>query len=162
MKPFLFRARQITMRSLPLAGIAALVALGTGCASASAQAASDPSVRGPHLSSFSCHGHVVGRSAGVAPSRVTAFRLCPLDAPNSARQTVTVRQGDPYFARLQRSLSAPDAPPYDGPCPLYADLPQRVLANTASGAVLVHIPVDGCGHYQPAARSALYAARGQS
>jgi hypothetical protein len=152
------------MRSMMRApGVCVAAVLIGGCAAASATATTpSPSIRGPEMSAYSCHGHVVGHSGGVTPSRVTAFRLCPLNAPNSVRKTVTVLRGDGDFARLLRALSAPDLPPYDGPCPMYADLPQRVLAETATGARLVHIPVDGCGHYQSAALSALSAARGQS
>ncbi|HEX3899104.1 MAG TPA: hypothetical protein VHW74_08015 [Mycobacteriales bacterium] len=137
-----------------------MVLLGTSCATASAQTISQPSIRGSELSGFSCHGHVIDSTDAAPPQQVTAFRLCPLEYPGQAGRTVTVRPGNAHFARLRTALAAPDQQPKrDQVCAMYANLPQRVLAQTTSGVVLVHIPTDSCGHYQSAAALALAAAR---
>lgn len=151
------------MNSFRVAGVAAVVLLGTACATASAQPISHPSIRGSELSGFSCRGHVIDSTDATPPQQVTAFRLCPLGYPGQAGRAVTIRPGDVDFIPLRRALAAPDVPPnHDQFCPMYALLPQRVLAETASGTVLVHIPTDSCGHYESAAEQALAAARNQS
>ena len=154
--------RQIGMRTSWAAAVGAASVVLTACSAGSAQAttSTQPSIRGASLSGFACHSHRIGHSAKVTPSSVTKFRLCPLNVPEQQSRTVTVGRGNENFAALSSSLSAPDEPAYDGPCPMYADVPQRVIAQTSSGAVLVHIPVDGCGHYQRAATTALSNARG--
>jgi hypothetical protein len=91
---------------------------------------------------------------------VTEFRLCPIEEPDGSSRTVTVASGDRDFVQLRRALSAPDEQPKTSlACPMYANVPQRVLAKTTSGTLLVHIPVDSCGHYQAAASEALATAR---
>jgi hypothetical protein len=153
--------RQTGMRSSWVTSSAAVVAmLSAGCASASAQTSTTtPSIRGAALSVYSCHAQEVGQAASVAPAQVLQFRLCALPYQGPSSHTVTIRRGDSDLGRLRRALSAPDAPKSTGACPMYADVVQQVLAKTASGYLLVHIPVDGCGHYQSAALAALNAAR---
>lgn len=68
---------------------------------------------------------------------------------------MTLSSGDPRFAPLASALSEADLPRQSGPCPLYADVVQPVLARTTSQVLWVHVPVDGCGHYRTEARAAL-------
>ncbi|HVT21253.1 MAG TPA: hypothetical protein VHE57_07700 [Mycobacteriales bacterium] len=95
----------------------------------------------------------------MAPAAVTTLRVCPVVAPspfNKPATAVTLPVGDPRFTDLLRALSLPDLPRAKGMmCPLYADLVQPVLARTASTAILVHLPVDGCDHVLSSVRSAL-------
>lgn len=153
--------RQIGMRSRTALAFAGAVALATGCGTASAHTATTAAIRGAGLSGYSCHAHVVGSAGSVTPSRVIEFRLCPMQVPMQERQTVTVKRSSSDFGPLLRGLSAPDEKATTGPCPMYADVPQRVIARTATGAVLVHIPVDSCGHYQRPAALALSNARSE-
>jgi hypothetical protein len=95
----------------------------------------------------------------VAPSTVTQLHLCPLEMPNASTVVVTIGIGARAFASLVDDLAAPDEPATNMECPGLADLPQRVIAETRSGPLLVHVPIDDCGLYQGAADSALTAAR---
>jgi hypothetical protein len=116
-------------------------------------------VRGAALTAFRCAAGPAGDRVAVPPGQVRLLRLCATSAPGQDR-IVTVRPRDPAFAPLVTALARPDTPrDPDALCPMYADVPQRVLASTARGPLLVDIPHDGCGHYQRAAAAALAAAR---
>ncbi|HVW79790.1 MAG TPA: hypothetical protein VHB69_02465 [Mycobacteriales bacterium] len=149
------------MRRFWVAGAAAVIAvLGAGCASAAAHAtSSSPAIRGSALGVYSCRAQASGTAVSVAPRQVYRFRICAQLDPGASGRTVNVKRGDHDFARLRSALSAPDQPRTTGVCPMYADVSQAILARTASGDLLVHIPVDGCGHYQSAALAAISAAR---
>jgi hypothetical protein len=148
------------MRPQHLVNVVALVVLSAGCASAAASTTAKPSIRGSWLFGFSCHARGVQPRDGLPTGRVLDFRLCPLEVPNGTSGVVTVAKSNSDFVALRRALTAPDEPPVKNQaCAMYADLPQRVLAKTTTGVLLVHIPVDSCGHYQPAATAALAAAR---
>lgn len=102
-----------------------------------------------------------GQQVSIAPGDVTAIRLCPLQNVNGPRRTVNVDSGDPGFTQLTAALAAPDG--HSSPqtaCPAYADLPQTVIAETSEGPMLLHIPVDGCGHYLSEPLTLLTALRG--
>jgi hypothetical protein len=147
----------------------ALLALLTACASASAPGTAPGSgtrstsssatptgaLRAAPVGAFVCstqddQGLAAGTGTPVTvPSgAVQAFLLCPLPLPTGPGKPVLVVRADPGFSALLGLLSSPDQPPTAQACAMYADAPQVVLARTAGGAYAVHIPVDGCGHYQ--------------
>jgi len=90
---------------------------------------------------------------------VRALSLCPVGIPRFSSNAVTITASDPQFGALITALSAPDESRTSGACPMYADVPQIVLAETADGVYQVSIPTDACGHYQRDALTALTQAR---
>ncbi len=83
--------------------------------------------------------------------------ICPLPMPNASGPPTDLRPAPPA---LVQALSLPDAPKPTGQyaCAAYADVPRLIYAQTAAGAVfLLHIPVDACSHYLPAALKAVNA-----
>jgi hypothetical protein len=114
------------------------------------------------VQALACPVRVVSPSA--KPARIDApqtFLLCALDMPGQPSENITVAAGRPAFDALVSALSRADEPA-PGPgtvCALYADLAQVVLAKTGAGVYQVSIPVDGCGHYERSALTALQAAR---
>jgi hypothetical protein len=139
-----------------VAGICATVA---GCSSRSPHATNPASIRGAQVAHYACDAKGDGTAIHLPPSSVTSLRLCPLEEPNASTVVITLRPGDASFSSLVQLLAAPDDPPTIAACPGLADVPQPVIADTTSGPLLVHIPVDDCGLYQAAADSALTAAR---
>jgi hypothetical protein len=114
------------------------------------------------VQAFACPPHVVTPSAKPAPiGTPQTFLLCALEMPGQASRNVTVAAGGSAFDSLVSALSRADEPA-PGPgtvCALYADLVQVVLAKTDAGVYRISIPVDGCGHYERSALTALQAAR---
>lgn len=108
-------------------------------------------LRGTVSDSFNCPPSGGGASSTVSTSAVTALLVCGREG----KEDVTLSPGDRRFAPLVSALSEADLPRQSGPCPLYADVVQPVLARTASQVLVVHVPVDGCGHYRTEARAAL-------
>lgn len=151
------------MRLLAAAG-AALAALVTACGgspagpgTAPASPAAGAALHGAALATFACPARATG-DRRVPAADVTAVRLCP--RPPVDARAVTLRADDPRWDRLLAALSAADVPPEPGQvCPAYADLEQRVVADSARGPLRVHIPVDGCRHYQRAVVGLLAAIR---
>jgi len=91
---------------------------------------------------------------------VRALSLCPLDMGRLSSNLVTITTSDLQFSALITALSSPDEARTREACPMYADVPQIVIAETADGAYQVSIPTDACGHYQRDALTALTQARG--
>jgi hypothetical protein len=147
------------MRMTAVGTLAAICAIVTGCSGGSPPAAPPPSIRGIQVTHDTCGARTTGTAIQAAPSTVTQLRLCPLEMPNASTVVVTIESGDTAFASLVDDLAAPDEPATNMECPGLADLPQRVIAETGSGPLLVRIPIDDCGLYQAAADSALTAAR---
>lgn len=142
-----------------LAVLAAIAAVTAACGSSAppsagnrppATAGSGGVIRGERLPSYACP---TGRTAStgaqvtVAPSAVTGILLCPLSSPLMTGRLVRLTPTDVGFDSLTRALALPDQSPSPGVCPMYADVPQTVVADTADGALLVHIPVDACRHF---------------
>lgn len=97
-----------------------------------------------------------GAERRIPLGSVSALFVCPLRTPGARQQRIVVRPGMPGFVPLLRALAAPDQPRSHDPCPEFADVTQTVLATTADAtAYVIALPVDGCGHYQPAALAAL-------
>jgi hypothetical protein len=77
--------------------------------------------------------------------------ICPLSMPTAGGPPTDLRPAPPA---LIQALSLPDAPKPTGQfaCAAYADVPRLVYAELADGSLyLIHIPVDACSHYLPAA-----------
>jgi hypothetical protein len=109
---------------------------------------------------FGCQGAFPTHAqVELAARDIHRLVLCALPTSRS-RTTVILRPGDSAFAPLVTALAEPDAAKSTGPCPEYADLTQLIFATTTAGRVLVHIPVDGCDHYEGDALKALNQARG--
>lgn len=108
---------------------------------------------------FSCAAKPDGKALTVAPRRVERLRVCAVTAPtpfNRPAHPITLTYGDSRFSALLRALSLPDGQASPGQaCPEYAELLPSVIASTAAGALLVHLPVDGCDHSLPAVSAAL-------
>lgn len=120
-------------------------------------------LRGSPVARFACPTTPTegGRApVRVAVSSVTGVLLCPTATPSGSGSEVTLTPSDPAFDPLLVALARPDDPRSTGPCPMYADLVQPVVARTSSVVILVHVPVDGCLHYQAPARAAIAQARG--
>ncbi|HWC33373.1 MAG TPA: hypothetical protein VG650_00975 [Mycobacteriales bacterium] len=105
----------MTRRVLVAVSAASVVILG-GCSGGSSGGGGGPasgtSIRGMNLPAFSCAARSAGLPAQVAPSTVTAVRVCPLSAPspfNRPAAAITVRPADAGFAALVNALSLPDA-----------------------------------------------------
>ena len=155
------RLRLTGMRILPLPLLlpAVLLSACSGSSSDHTAGPSQPAIRGARLASFSCQAASdPGRAVSVSPVQVVRLRLCPVQG-NEFEPTATVRPAYVGFSHLLDVLGAPDEPRSSDPCPEYADLQQTIVADTPAGAVLVHIPVDGCEHYQRPALDALQQAR---
>lgn len=137
--------------------LAALVVLLASCWSARVPEKAHRSIRGVRLDSFSCNASATSsRKLMLQPNRATAFLLCPVIPPSAQTKTTAIEvTAGTSFHRLVATLSAPDERPSSRPCAAVALAPQRVVALTRSGAVLVTIPVDGCGLYQHAVLEAL-------
>jgi hypothetical protein len=138
-----------------LAGVVGVLA--AGCSSGSTTQSARPTIRGAQVPTFSCGARATTQQVEVAPAAVTGLLLCR-SVPVYNR-VVRVTPSDRVFTALVRALSVPDEPRASGACPAYADVPQPVVARTASETLVVHIPVDGCGHYQREPLQALHAAR---
>jgi hypothetical protein len=150
--------------SLATAAVVSAAAL-AGCSASSGGAHHPPPVlgiRGTALPTFSCHVAAGSRAVQVRSAAVLEVRLCPLSAPAPfSRRAVTVTARSVGFTQLVSALSLPDVTRSPGMmCPEYAELLQPVIARTASTALLVHLPVDGCDHTLAAVSSALAAVRG--
>ena len=107
-------------------------------------------LRGIPVRSFECPPRPL--SSAVSPIPVDAVQtlmLCPLSMPGLSSNAVTVGVDRPIFKVLIAALSAADEPPTRGvACPLYADLPQVVVAKTSGSVYQVSIPTDACKHYR--------------
>jgi hypothetical protein len=116
-------------------------------------------IRGTEIPAFSCSAAADGTARKVVASTVTRLRVCALAAPtpfNRPSKPITIRRGDLHFVQMLGALSLADLPAQEGQmCPEYAELLPKVLAEGESGALLVHLPTDGCGHLLPAVRAAL-------
>ena len=152
-------------RAAGLAVAATIATIATACGSGSSGSASvgtQPSgLRGVPVTSVSCRlPATTPRSLPVTVTSVTSLVLCPLRIPTAGSGRVTLHPGSAIFHQLLVALAKPSEPRSHDMCQLYADVPQMVLATTSSGTVyLITIPVDGCGHYLPAALGALNHAR---
>jgi len=146
----------------------ALVAMAAGVV-ASCSASKHPSfpppsdlLRGSRLTAVECPAPTrAGSAMTLRVSEVTAVLLCPLAVPPLMQGgSVTLSQSNPAFVGLLTALAAADIKANKRiACPAYADIPQTVQAETASAVMVVHIPVDECGHYQQGALFALMRAR---
>jgi hypothetical protein len=85
--------------------------------------------------------------------RPTSLTLC-----TTGRRTYKIADDDPQFGRVLDGLSTPDPSQPPPGCDDYADAPVSLVAATGDGYYLVHIPEDGCGHYNPQVKKTLYAA----
>ncbi len=134
----------------------------TGTTSTTSPAPPTQGLRGIPVRAFSCPAHPQSSAPKPVPIEgARALLLCPLGLPGQPSAAVTVGVNQPRFEELIRALSAADEAPTKGAvCPLYADLPQFVLAEAGARAYQVSIPTDGCGHYQHRALDALSHARG--
>ena len=113
-----------------------------------------------HVTRIACPPQIDSPATTTIPfGTVRALSLCPLGMRRLSSSTVTITAGDPKFNALIMALSAPDEPRTAEVCPLYADIPQIVIAETADGVYQVSIPTDACGHYQRGALTALTQAR---
>ena len=156
------RLTSMQIRLVALAVAAALLAACGGGSSGPTGIKAAGKITGTRLTAFACPtqpGH--GAAVSLAASALTKLRLCPLPVLRSS-SAVTLAPKAAIYSRLVRSLTLPDqkASPSEV-CPMFANVPQLVIGETASGAVLIHIPVDGCGHYLSQSLSALTAARSQ-
>ncbi len=145
--------------------LAACGSSGSGAKVSSSTTAPAPSasgLRGVVVRAWACPADVVSPGAKRAPiDTPQTFLLCALDMPGQPSKPVEVAAGRPAFDSLLSALSRADEPA-PGPgtvCALYADVTQVVLAKTGAGVYQVSIPVDGCGHYERSALTALQAAR---
>jgi hypothetical protein len=112
------------------------------------------------VSGRACPPHIDSPAAiTVAFGTVRALLLCPLATPRLMSTAVTITASDPKFAALIKALSAPNEPRTSQACPMYADVPQIVIAETVDSAYQVLIPTDACGHYQRGALTTLNRAR---
>jgi hypothetical protein len=122
-------------------------------------------IRATRIPSFLCPSNTnnsagSGASLSIAPADLTRMQLCPLSTVQQQGVAVTLTPSDPAFAKITTSLALPDQKSVAGQaCAAYATLPQIVIGQTSSGAVLLHIPTDGCGHYLSQALTALTDAR---
>lgn len=141
--------------------LAALVVLLASCWSGRVSGNAHRSIRGVRLESFSCSASATSaRKLMLQPNSVTAFLLCPVVPPSAQTRTSAIEvTAGRSFRRLVTTLSAPNETPSTRPCAAVALAPQKVVAQTRSGPVLVTIPVDGCGFYQRAVLEALNRAR---
>jgi hypothetical protein len=113
-------------------------------------------LRGVSVGRFECPPPLESTATTVTSiGTVKTLLLCPIDAPGLASTAVTINASDPQFAALVSALSAPDEPRTTQACPMYADVPQFVVAQTDDGVYEVTIPTDSCGHYQRGALAAL-------
>jgi hypothetical protein len=96
----------------------------------------------------------------IAPSALTKIRLCPLSTVNQQGVAETLVPSDALFGRIATAMALPDQKSTPGTaCAAYANLPQIVIGQTSSGAALLHVPTDGCGHYLSQPLTALTEAR---
>ncbi|HVY08839.1 MAG TPA: PASTA domain-containing protein [Mycobacteriales bacterium] len=149
------------MKAARLVAVSALAVIGTACSGSSGSSTNPTTltVRGTQVSAYSCTAAASATPVTVSPSTVTELKLCPVDVPNQPSKAAIVTPDDKSFTRLVSALALPDKPPTNDACAAYADVPQKVLAKTEDAPLLLHIPVDGCGHYRTEATSALAAAR---
>lgn len=93
---------------------------------------------------------VGGRLQPLDVSQITRFVICGQQVPFGNQHTVQIARSDSRFAVLARYLARPDGGGQaQRICPMYATVPLIVLAETASGWYVVHVPTDGCQHYAP-------------
>lgn len=153
------------MRTRWLATCLGATAIVSGCSSSSSDVAPNSPgaphlIRAVSLPAYSCVATSHGGPITLATGDVKQIRLCPLQTATGRGPADTLGPGDPSFARLLDALTTPDGHSRPGTaCPEYADVTQNVIARTASGPALLHIPVDGCGHYLSGPLSILTAAR---
>jgi hypothetical protein len=125
----------------------------------------------PRTSGVSLHGFVIasftcaaslnpGATVTVQAPAVATFLLCPPETPHQQQQPVTVTPSNRGFKPLIAALSAPDEPRQAGQvCTALAVVPSPILARTPSEAVLVRVPVDGCGAPEGAVQDAINEAK---
>jgi hypothetical protein len=151
-------ARVVAMRGIAvvIVGVVAIV----GCGGSEPRVAPKRALRGVRVKVLTCPARAVSPAASPTPiGAVQTILLCPLDVPNSSSKPVTLRTGQPEFTVLSTALSVADETPSTGPCALYADAPQTVLAQAREGVYQISIPTDACRHYQRDALEALDRAR---
>jgi hypothetical protein len=114
-------------------------------------------IRGFRLNAFACDAHrLPGKSVSTGVNTVTGLIVCP--APRLAHTrttTTTITASAAADSGLFAALSARDQPMTTGPCTAVGELPIRMIAKTAAGPLLVHIPAGVCGQYQNPALRAL-------
>ncbi len=129
------------------------------CASTkySAPPAASPDVlRGSSLEVVACPTSTpAGPAITMQTAEVKEIVLCPVRegiAPPTPGAPTTVAASNAAFAGLLAALAGPDltAERQAVYCPAYADNPQIVEAKSLVAVMAVHIPTDGCGHYQSA------------
>ena len=88
-------------------------------------------------------GSVTSGLADEAVPEPNEFLLC--GQSGTARLIATPDTQE--YQQLLNTLSKPDLGP-PGACEGWADQPLSLIAQTSQGAYAIHIPEDGCGHYQ--------------
>ena len=122
-------------------------------------------LRGSSLSAAVCPAPTPpGSPMTMRADEVTVILLCPLPSENPSPTRgapTTVSASNPAFAGLLAALATPDieAKGERIACPTYADIPQTVEAQSPAAVMVVHIPIDECGHYQSGPLFALMRAR---
>jgi hypothetical protein len=117
-------------------------------------------VRGTSIANFACPATSrAGPAIRISPATVTALRLCRGAIPYGTGAEVDLTSSDATFGPLVAALAAPDLPTDHGPCLTYGDLPEVIEARSATAFLIVHIPVDGCKHYQRDVINAISKAR---
>jgi hypothetical protein len=143
---------------LAVAGCGSVSGGGAGTPPSSPEQPGAAGLRGTQVVSVECDAQRVqpdaahARAVSGVPVRIV---VCPLPMANAAGPPTDLRPAPPA---LVRALSLPDAPkpPAQYACAAYADVPRLVYAELADGTLyLLHIPVDACSHYLPAAATAV-------
>jgi hypothetical protein len=144
----------------------------TGTSSTSSPSTLVQTTTVPSTSGLTLHGFIVasftcvasfnpGPTLTVPASAVTTLLLCPPETPHQQQKPVTVTGSNRGFEPLLTALAAPDEPRQAGQaCPALAVVPSPILARTASGSVLVKVPVDGCGFPRASVEAAINEAKG--
>ena len=122
---------------------------------------SGSSLRGFAISSFTCTASLnPGATLTVPASAVTTLLLCPPETPHQQQQPVTVTPSNRGFEPLLTALAAQDEPRQAGQvCTALAVVPSPILVRTTSEAVLIRVPVDGCGAPEGAVQDAINEAK---
>jgi hypothetical protein len=144
--------------AVAVAGCGSVSGGGVGNAPSSPEPPGATGLRGTPVVAVHCSPHQFQPDAARArpvPAAPVRIVLCPLAMSNAAGPPTDLRPAPPA---LVRALALPDGPKPSGQyaCAAYADVPRLVYAETADGSLyLIHIPVDACSHYLPAAAKVL-------